>query len=216
VLHGLIDLAPPGVDELAAVIEVTDSLATAGERPYDLVVMDTAPTGHALRLLEPPALVQDWTRALMSILLKYQSVVGVGELGAMLLRLSQGLGRLRDLLRDPARCRFVAVTRAAALPRAETGRLLARLRGMEIHVPAVVVNAVGRGTCSRCRMASLAERRELAALRRELRGGAVPAVVLTPAEVPPPHGVRELRRWSAAWLEATASSAAISSGRQRP
>ena len=35
-------------------------------------------------------------RALMSILLKYQPVPGVGELGAVLLRISQGLGRLQD------------------------------------------------------------------------------------------------------------------------
>ena len=68
-------------------------------------MIDTAPTGHALRLLEMPALVHDWVKALMAILLKYQPVVGVGDLGAVLLRLSQGLGRLRELLNDPARTR---------------------------------------------------------------------------------------------------------------
>jgi len=36
----------------------------------------------------------------MSILLKYQPVIGVGELGAVLLQLSRGLGRLRALLDD--------------------------------------------------------------------------------------------------------------------
>ena len=64
--------------------------------------------------------MHDWVKALMAILLKYQAVVGVGELGAVLLRLSQGLRRLRELLTDPARTTFVAVTRPAALPRAET------------------------------------------------------------------------------------------------
>ena len=73
-----------------------------------------------------PALVHDWVKAVMAILLKYQPVIGVGELGAVLLRLSQGLGRLRALLTDPARTRFVVVTRPAALPRAETVRLAAR------------------------------------------------------------------------------------------
>ena len=61
------------LDELAAVLEITEAI-TGGAPEWDLVVMDTAPTGHALRLLEMPGLMQDWVRALMSILLKYQGV----------------------------------------------------------------------------------------------------------------------------------------------
>ncbi len=162
-------------------------------------VMDTAPSGHALRLLEMPALVHDWARALMSIVLKYQPVAGVGELGAVLLELSQGLGRLRALLADPRRTSFVAVTRGAALPRAETVRLIAALRRMKVHVPAIVVNAVGRGTCPRCRRASAAETREIAALRRS--AGRSRHVVIAPAEVPPPHGAAGLRRWQRTWRD---------------
>ncbi len=196
VMQRLIDLAPPGIDELAAVIGVTDALERE-ENAWDLVVMDTAPSGHALRLLEMPALVHDWARALMSIVLKYQPVAGVGELGAVLLELSQGLGRLRALLADPRRTSFVAVTRGAALPRAETARLIAALRRMKVHVPAIVVNAVGRGTCPRCRRASAAETREIAALRRS--AGRSRHVVIAPAEVPPPHGAAGLRRWQRRW-----------------
>ena len=100
VLHGLIDLAPPGLDELAAIIEIADALA--GENPrWDLAVIDTAPTGHALRLLELPSLLHDWTKALMSILLKYQPVTGLGSLATLLLKLSRGLGSVRELLTDP-------------------------------------------------------------------------------------------------------------------
>ena len=188
------------MDELAAVIDVTDALDDSAAGRFDLIVMDTAPSGHALRLLEMPSLVQDWVRTLMSILLKYQSVTGLGELGAMLLKLSQGLGRLRELLTDAGRARFIVVTRAAALPRAETGRLLARLRAMHIDVPVIVINAVGRGTCRRCRTAVASERREIAALRRLAAGSRRDTVVvLAPAEVPPPHGPGELRRWSVGW-----------------
>jgi arsenite-transporting ATPase len=200
VMHDLIDLAPPGVDELAAVIDVLDALEDRQAGARDLVVLDTAPTGHALRLLETPALVQEWTRALMSILLKYQPVVGVGDLGAVLLKLSQGLGRMRALLVDSSRCRFLVVTRAAALPREETVRLAGRLRAMGIDVPAVIVNAAGRGSCARCRVAAAAERREIAAIRRAMAAGPRDtAIVSAPAEVPPPHGLASLRRWGRTW-----------------
>jgi arsenite-transporting ATPase len=206
VMRDLIDLAPPGIDELAAVIEVTDALGAGAEADrWGLIVMDTAPTGHALRLLEMPVLVQDWAKTLMSILLKYQAVASVGELGAVLLKLSRGLGRLRELLTDERRTRFVPVTRAAALPRAETLRLIRRLGRMKIRVPAVVVNAVGRGTCDRCRRAALAERREVGDLIRQTRGTRAarrPRIVVAPAQIPGPHGVLSLRQWTRTWHEA--------------
>lgn len=198
VMQDLIDLAPPGIDELVAVIDVLDALDEPAPAGFDLVVIDTAPTGHALRLLETPAVVQEWTRALMSILLKYQPVVGIGELGAILLKMSQGLGRLRERLTDRTRTRFIAVTRAAALPRAETARLVARLRSMHVEVPAVIVNARGRGTCATCRSAAAVERRELAALRRDLPSRS-PAIVSAPAQFPPPHGPADLVRWAGRW-----------------
>jgi arsenite-transporting ATPase len=201
VMQGLMDLAPPGIDELTAVIDVTDALDEKGDDGADLIVMDTAPSGHALRLLEMPALAQDWARALMSILLKYQPVAGVGELGAVLLRMSQGLGRLRTLLADPRRTSFVAVTRAAVLPREETHRLVSRLTMMGVHVPLILANAVGRGTCARCRAASVQEARELKKLARlPLAADHGPvAMAIAPAEMPPPHGVRALRRWQSSW-----------------
>jgi arsenite-transporting ATPase len=193
-MHALIDLAPPGIDELAAVIDVTDAVDSG---TTDLVVMDTAPSGHALRLLEMPSLVQGWVKALMSILLKYQPVIGIGELGAVLLQLSQGLGRLRALLVDAERTSFVVVTRAAVLPGAETARLRQRLERLHVHVPFVVVNAVGRGTCRRCRATARLQQLEVNRLARDL--SPTTPVALTPAELPPPHGVRGLIRWQRTW-----------------
>jgi arsenite-transporting ATPase len=208
-MHDLIDLAPPGIDELVAITDVLDALDAPAPEGYGLVVIDTAPTGHALRLLETPGLVHDWVRTLMSIVLKYQPVVGIGELGETLLALSQGLGRLRERLTDPARTRFIAVTRPGALPRAETERLVARLRSMRIAVPGVIVNALGRGTCGRCRRASAAERLEIAALRRGAARWRQRPLVLAPLHLPPPQGPARLRRWAAGWRVA---GPAISSG----
>jgi arsenite-transporting ATPase len=166
----------------------------------DLVILDTAPSGHALRLLEMPALVQEWTRALMTILLKYEPVIGIGELGAILLKLSQGLGRLRSLLSDAAQTHFVIVTRPAALPRAETARFLSNLSRLHIHSPVVIVNAVGAGDCPRCRRQRAQEAMEIVRLGRGLVAAPQhPAVVLTPAWMPPPHGIRSLAAWRRSW-----------------
>ncbi len=202
-MRDLVALAPPGVDELAAIIDVIQALGgRRGTAQFDLIVIDTAPTGHALRLLEMPALVHDWVKTVMAILLKYRPVVGVGDLGAVLLGLSQGLGRLRTLLGDPARTRFAVVTRAAALPRAETVRLLDRLRAAAIAAPIVIVNAVGAGTCARCRTERSRQQTEILALSKALtraRAPKRPLLLLTPAMVPPPSGCAGLRGFLAEW-----------------
>jgi hypothetical protein len=134
----------------------------------------------------------------MSILLKYQPAVGLGDLGAMLLRLSQGTGRLRHLLADSRRTRFVAVTRAAALPREETLRLIGELRTLGIAVPAAIVNAAGAGTCAHCARMIHGERTELERLKRGLRATAT-RLVVSPGVMPPPRGVSALQAWVQRW-----------------
>jgi arsenite-transporting ATPase len=198
VMHGLIDLAPPGLDELVAILEVT-TLMIGGAGTWDHIVIDTAPTGHALRLLEMPALIHDWTRALMRIVLKYQPVVGVGSLGEVLLSMSKRIGALRRMLSDRTLTTFVLVTRAAALPRAETLRFLSALSSLGIHVPTVIVNVVGQGSCRSCLGAAAGERREIRLLSRAVAGNAPPRIVLAPAEIPPPEGSRALLRWYGKW-----------------
>jgi arsenite/tail-anchored protein-transporting ATPase len=198
-LHGLMDLAPPGLDELFAVLSVIEALFER-RPPYGLVVLDTAPTGHALRLLEMPVTALAWVHALLAILLKYREIVGLGEVAAELVATARRLRELQELLTDPARARVIAVTRAAELPRRETDRLLRHLERLRLAVPAVVANALTSGGCRRCRRARRREGRALTALRR--RGGPRRrpwSMISTPALAPPPRGVVGLERWTRAW-----------------
>ena len=197
----LIDLAPPGIDEVIAVADVAEAL-TEGKGHYDVIVTDTAPTGHALRLLQTPAVLREWTQALMAILLKYREIVGAGTLAALLVQLSKRLRGLQEILADPGQARFVVVTRAAALPVVESESLIESLRSLGIAVQAVVVNAVGAGSCARCRAVSQAEVKEIARLRRAVRAAGY-AIIETPAEVPPPHGAGALAAWGTAWRQIT-------------
>jgi arsenite-transporting ATPase len=207
----LMDLAPPGIDELFGMLE----LVRAGRR-YPLIVLDTAPTGHTLRLLEMPDVAREWVHALMRVLLKYRGVVGPGSLGAELIDLARSIRSLQALLQDPSRARFIVVTRAAKVPRAETTRLLARLRSERLAVPAVVVNAmtVSPGRCPRCRVAAAAEEREMGHLARIVRRlapirQASPAhpsnlvIIQTALVAPPPRGLAALERWTRTWTVRT-------------
>jgi arsenite/tail-anchored protein-transporting ATPase len=186
----LIDLAPPGVDEVIAIADIAEAVAD-GTGGYDVIVTDTAPTGHALRLLQTPAVLRDWTLALMALLVKYREIVGAGALAALLVRLSKRLRAVQDALQDPARTAFIVVTRPAALPSSESRALVAALERLGIAVSGIVVNAAGRGTCRRCRAIARAQAAEIARMPY--------AIIVAPAEVPPPHGAAALRAWIDGW-----------------
>jgi hypothetical protein len=82
-------------------------------------------------------------------------------------------------------------------------RLVQQLDRLTINVPCVLVNAVGRGTCARCRKIAADARQELARSRRALAPSSSARMVITAATaVPPPHGHAALRRWQrTAWRE---------------
>jgi arsenite-transporting ATPase len=191
VMHDLIDLAPPGLDEVFGLLAVSDAL-----QRHQIVVVDTAPTGHALRLLELVAKAREWLQVLLEILLKYRRVTGLGRLAKDLTETARELRLFEALLHDPVRARFIAVTRAAALPRLETERLLAALKRLRISAPVVLVNALTPPGCSRCRRAARAEAKEMALMRRRRHGW---AMLGAPAAAPPPRGAVALLRFGRTW-----------------
>jgi arsenite-transporting ATPase len=203
VVRDLLDLTPAGLDELFAMLSITEVLfPPPGAAPADdVVVVDAAPTGHTLRLLALPGTALEWIRVLLSVLLKYRQVIGLGPLAQDLVLASRGLRRLHALLRDRRQAHVVVVTRAAALPRLETVRLLDGLTRLEIAVSAIVVNAVTPDGCARCRGAAATEAREVERMRAAwaARSGDGGAVLLAPAVAPPPRGVTGLRAWARTW-----------------
>ena len=197
VVQDLIALAPPGIDELFALVAVTDALVR--EDAAATVVLDTAPTGHALRLLALPQSAREWIQALLAVLLKYRQVVGLGQLAQELVAMSKQLRGLEALLRDPARTAFVAVTRPAELPRRETERLLDELEALGIPVGGLMVNAITPPGCARCRRAGAREQAQVSALSRRFLTRTGRPMILAPMISPEPRGVRALRDWGNAW-----------------
>lgn len=56
----------PGAEEAAMLEAMCNYIVHAPDMGFDHVVFDTAPTGHTLRLLELPKLMNAWTEGLMS------------------------------------------------------------------------------------------------------------------------------------------------------
>jgi arsenite-transporting ATPase len=193
----LMDLAPPGIDELFGMLSVIDARSSRG-----VIVVDMAPTGHALRLLAIPKAVQAWVHALLRILLKYRSLARPGALARQLVDASRSIRELQTLLLDKDLARFIVVTRAEAVPRAETERLFRRLRRLKVSIPALVVNALTLSPrrCPVCQAAAQAESRELARFERSPGRPRDCAIIQTPLAAPPPRGVAALESWARNWI----------------
>jgi arsenite/tail-anchored protein-transporting ATPase len=199
VLRDLLDLAPPGLDELFALVTISSALSRRDGNEIgrsslraDRVVVDTAPTGHTLRLLALPETALAWVHAIMRIILKYRRVIGLGQLAEDLTRLASDLRQLSLLLHDRERASFVVVTRPAELPRVETERLLRRLRSLSVPASALIVNSVTQPSCRRCEQAADEERPHRERLSAAAAQLGIP-VMTVPARYPPPRGVSALR-----------------------
>ncbi|HEU4632163.1 MAG TPA: ArsA family ATPase [Gemmatimonadaceae bacterium] len=196
----LVELAPPGLDELVALVELVD-LASPGV--YTAVVLDTAPTGHLLRLLEIPELALQWAHMVLRLLLRYREVVGLGKLAERVLRFARDVRRLDERLRDRAATMVVAVARPEALSVAETARLLVRLRELGMPVDLLFVNRLlaGHGTVGPVPVAA----DELAV--RLLALPAAPPAVAGPALRDGPLGAAALQRFARSWRRITLDDA---------
>jgi arsenite-transporting ATPase len=199
IVEELFELAPPGMDEVVGMLAMVDAL-TRSKSPFDLVVVDSAPTGHTLRLLELPAQAHAWLRQIMTVMLKYHLAAGAEQLSTDIVRLAHGLTELEKLLVNPRECGFVVVTRPEPSPALQTLRLLDWLRRHRIRRQALIVNGVTPPGCARCRRIAARERRQIAAFTRNAvwkKSGA--AIVVTDAVAPPPRGVSALADWSRTW-----------------
>jgi arsenite/tail-anchored protein-transporting ATPase len=140
-----IDLAGsmPGIED-AALFERLADILTAQTRAYDLVVVDTAPTGHTLQLLRMPLAMAGWLRALADSRRQMlpDDSVDTDEIVSTLDARIAKLDALRARLTSPALTAFVLVLIPERLPIDETARAVTQLHEHGLSVGSIVVNRV--------------------------------------------------------------------------
>jgi arsenite-transporting ATPase len=138
--------AMPGADEAAAVRLLLEYL---DDPRFERVVVDTAPTGHTLRLLELPEMLDSLVGKLVTMRERFGGMMeglfgdGADEEGMDSLReFADRIERLRAVLCDPERTDFRVVLVPEQLSVRESRRLLERLAEFGIPVGTIVVNRV--------------------------------------------------------------------------
>lgn len=152
----------PGADELA----VVDLFAEYDDHPdWEVVIFDTAPTGHTLRLLTLPDVMNTTVGKLISLKGGLSSVTNTvrglignsdddsGSNSSYSSQMDQMQSVMEDVaarLRDGQRTEFRAVTIPEQMAIAETERLLARLDETGITVESVLINKVLQDASEDC------------------------------------------------------------------
>jgi len=162
----------PGMDEVMGFKTMVDLVDDAD---FDKYVVDTAPTGHALRLLTSPRLVDDWVKVMAKMRWKYRYMVETfaGKYDPdkgddFLLAMKKTVKRIEDLLQDQSRSEFIAVTIPEDMVISETERLISRLGRYGINVRQLVINNVlGPNDCEFCRKKSKEQQKYIEQIARK-------------------------------------------------
>jgi len=158
-LNSLIRNPPPGLDELVALANVLDPKYAA---EYDVIIVDTAPTGHTLRMLQLPQFLDGFLQTLLSLRSKLKGLVSTlqmfmggnqqqeqGNAGKKLdvddalealENFQKRAAQLRQRLQNPSSTKFVVVSIPTILSVRESQRLMGELDDQGICVSDLVVN----------------------------------------------------------------------------
>jgi len=138
----------PGTHE-AALFERMGEVILNSEN-YEYLVFDTAPTGHTLRLIKLPELLEGWTETLIR---KRRKILRLKEMKTLQKNLIEGdevlkvlskrkakFGILREVFRDREACIFNFVLNPEIMALRETERALAELKEAGIRTENLIVN----------------------------------------------------------------------------
>lgn len=175
-VEDLASLSIPGLDEVIALIKMVE-FVEQGE--FESYVLDTAPTGHALRLLRLPQILDEWIILLAKLRLKYLAFVSQlsrrdlsNATDDFMVNIKRSIKKLIALLRDPARCNFIVVTVPEKMVIEETKRLVDELKKLKIPVGQMIINRVltaENSNCPSCQQKSAEHQRLVLEIQQAFR-----------------------------------------------
>ena len=197
VFAALMDVVPPGVDEVFAIFRILDLL----EAKHGSVFIDMAPTGHALELLRMPDRILLWSRLLLKSLAAHRTLALAQDVAVELAGLGQRVRKLLELMRDPKQSRAWAVMLPEPVPDRQTQRLLAAIKEIGVAVDSLFVNRVLLGPdlpnkgsgCKTCRRAQNWQLATLQSLQKKYGDHRLYLVRDFPAEI---AGAAKLKKFT--------------------
>ncbi len=174
-IESVFALPVPGMDEVMGLKTLVDLMT---QDDFEKYVVDTAPTGHALRLLASPKLLDQWVKVMATMRWKYRYMIErfngryqSDQGDDFLLSMKKTINHIEGLLHDPEQCAFVAVTIPEKMAIVETERLIDHLNQYNIPVRHLIINHVlDSQDCAFCREKRKEQDRYIQDIRTRFKG----------------------------------------------
>jgi arsenite-transporting ATPase len=190
----LLEVVPPGLDEVLAIFRIMELIGG----PRRKLIIDMAPTGHALELLRMPERILVWARLLLKSLAAHRKLALARQAAVKIAELEV---RARELLltwKDAGRVEIFSVMLPEPLPDRETERLLGELNDLGLMVNTIFVNrfrsAGQAGKCRRCLVIAQWHAAVLAGLKQRLRGKSIYVIPDFDRELSGKRGIDDLTK----------------------
>lgn len=186
----------PGIDEVAAFEKFMEYM-TSDE--YDVVIFDTAPTGHTLRLLSFPEMMDSWMGKLIKtktqlgqMASKLKNILpfmgsdeeeeqGMEELN----RTKEQIIKARAILTDPNRTTFKTVLIPEEMSIIESSRAMDALEKCNMTNDGIIVNKIqpDNNHCEFCKSRRAIQEKRLQTIRESFDGQIIAEIPLQAHEV---------------------------------
>ncbi len=194
----------PGIDEMAAMDKFLHYMRS---REYDFVIFDTAPTGHTLRFLSLPELMDSWVGKMIMIRMRFSGMIGAfkrflpftkeqegGDMGLEQLQVMKArMEEARKTLSDPKKTIYNLVMIPEEMSILESERTLPVLKQYDIHVGSVIVNQIipDNAGCSFCAEKRKQQMGRIRTVKKKFRKYPIRRIELAKEEV---KGMRMLEK----------------------
>ncbi|MBI4814417.1 MAG: TRC40/GET3/ArsA family transport-energizing ATPase, partial [Methanobacterium sp.] len=195
----------PGIDETAAFDKFLQYMTTD---EYDIVVFDTAPTGHTLRLLSFPEMMDSWVGKMIKVRRQIGSMakafknimpfMGDEEEEDRALEdmeaTKKQIRAARDVMADPERTSFKMVVIPEEMSIYESERAMEALEKNNMHADGVIVNQIQpeEADCDFCRARRQIQQKRMESIRQKFGGQLVAEIPLFREEVKGTDKLREV------------------------
>lgn len=188
----------PGMDEVMSLKKIIDFMDSSDYQQY---IVDTAPTGHTLRLLMLPELLDNWIKFLASLRWKYHVMVRqfareerIAKADTFLFEMKKTVKKVKALLQNAEKTEFVVVTIAEKMGVSETEDLLRNLAQMHVPSRHIIINNIFPPEESHfARMRREAQERYIDEVKEKFSTHNITEVALQPTEI---QGIASLQQLS--------------------
>lgn len=192
----LFQLDIPGIDEVMGFKKILDFMENSDFQVY---LVDTAPTGHTLRLLMLPELLDKWVKFLAALRWKYHIVTSqltrkgrTTRADTSILQLKQTVKRVKALLENARRTEFVVVTIAEKMAVCETEDLVKSLKQMRIPSRNMIINNIfPQEECEFIKQRRAYQEQYIRLVKEKFNTHTITEIVLQAAEI---QGTAELQK----------------------